>query len=100
MCGKFCWGTILRGKQLLSKHSSRRLLEEVHSQYSFSRAQCFEWFQLFRSGDFDIRDQQRPGQVKKFGDEELEFLLDQDLSQMLEEHAQSLGVAHQAVSKR
>ena len=36
----------------------------------------FNW--LFKSGGFGLEDEERPGQPKKFEDEELEALLDED----------------------
>ena len=54
----------------------------------------------FKSGDFDIRDKERPGKIKKFEDEELETLLDQDSSQTQEQLEASLGVTQQAISHR
>lgn len=41
---------------------------------------CQRWFACLKSGEFDIEDKERPGQVKKFQDDELEALLDQDPS--------------------
>ena len=79
---------------------SHRLLQEIYGEYSLSKTQCFEWFQRFKSGDFDINDKERPGQPKKFEDKELENLLDQDSCQTQEELALSLGVTQQAISKR
>lgn len=49
---------------------SHRLLVEVYSEHSLSKRQCTNWFARFRSGDFEITDKQRPGQPKKFQDEE------------------------------
>ena len=79
---------------------SHRLLVELYGEHSLSKTQCFEWFQRFQSGDFDVKDKDHPGQVKKFEDEELEALLDQDSCQTQEELAKSLGVTQQAISKR
>lgn len=79
---------------------SHRLMEELYGKHSMSKTQCFEWFTRFKSGDFDIKDKERPGQEKKFEDEELETLLDEDSSQTQGELADSLGVTQQAISHR
>lgn len=58
------------------------------------------WFRRFKSGDFDVRDKERPGQKRKFKDEELEKLLDEDPYRTQEELATALNVSQQAVSRR
>ena len=47
-----------------------------------------------------MEDEERPGQPKKFEDEELEALLDEDCCQAQEELAESLRVTQAAISKR
>ena len=79
---------------------SHRLLLEVYGDDALAKTQCFEWFQRFKSGDFDIKDKERPGQPKKFENEELKTLLDEDSCQTQDELAKSLGVTQQAISKR
>ena len=59
-----------------------------------------KWFARFKSGDFGLQDEERPGQPKKFEDEELEALLDEDCCQTQEELAESLEVTQAAISKR
>ena len=46
-----------------------------------------------------MEDEERPGQPKKFEDEELEALLGEDCCQTQEELAESLGVTQAAISK-
>ena len=80
---------------------AHRLLVECYGeQHALSERQCLEWFRRFKSGDFDIRDKERPGQKRKFKDEELEKLLDENPSQTQEELATALNVSQQAVSRR
>ena len=57
---------------------SHRLLVELYGKHALAKTHFFEWFQRFKSGDFDIKDKERPGQSKKFEDEELEALLDKE----------------------
>ena len=47
-----------------------------------------------------MEDDERPGQPKKFEDEEQEALLDDDCCQSQEELAESLGITPAAISKR
>ena len=42
---------------------------------------CKKWFQRFRNGDFDLSVRERPGQTKKFEDNELEQLLEENPTQ-------------------
>ena len=59
---------------------------------------CREWFQRFKSGDFDGEDRHGGGKEKIFKDFELEVLLAEDSCQTQEELAESLGVTQQAFS--
>lgn len=79
---------------------SHRLLVETYGEHALSKTQCFEWFQRFKSGGFDVRDKERPGQPKKFEDKELEALLHEDSCQTLQELAASLLVEESTVSRR
>lgn len=83
-----------------SAAESHRLLSDTYGDYTPSIKTCEYWFRRFKSGDFDTIDKDRPGQVKKFEDEELEALLAEDSCQTQEELAASLGVTRAAISKR
>ena len=61
---------------------------------------CKKWFQRFRNVDFDLSDRERPGQPKKFEDEELEQLLEENPTQTEKELAHALGVTHRSISHR
>lgn len=79
---------------------AHRLLVDCYGDHALSERQCLEWHRRFKSGDFDVRDKERPGQKRKFKDEELEKLLDEDPCRTQEELANSLNVSQQAVSRR
>ena len=79
---------------------SHRILVEVYGEHALAERTCQKWFARFKSGDFGLEDEERPGQPKKFEDEELEALLDEDCCQTEEELAESLGVTQAAISKR
>jgi len=79
---------------------SLRLLVETYGENALSKTQCCEWFSRFKNDDYDIKDKERTGQPKRFVDEELEALLDQDSSQTQEKLAESLEVDCSAVAKR
>ena len=73
---------------------------EVYGEHALAERTCQKWFARFKSGDFGLEDEERPGQPKEFEDEELEALLDEDCCQTQEELAESLGVTQAAISKR
>ena len=77
-----------------------RILVEVYGDHALAERTCQKWFARFKRGNFDLEDEERPGQAKKFEDEELDPLLDQDSCQTQEELAKTLGVTHQAISRR
>ena len=68
---------------------SHRILVEVYGEHALAERTCQKWFARFKSGDFALEDEARPGQPKKFEDEELEALLDEDCCQTQEELAES-----------
>lgn len=76
------------------------MIVKTYGEASISERTCREWFQRFKSGDFGVEDKERPGQVKKFEDAQLETLLNEDSSQTQQELADSLGVTQQAISHR
>lgn len=79
---------------------SHRILVEVYGDHALSERTCQRWFGRFKSGNFDLEDEERAGRPTIFEDEELEALLDQDPSQTQEELGKTLGVTQQAISHR
>ena len=79
---------------------SHRILVEVYGEHALAERTCQKWFTRFKSGDFGLEDEERPGQPNKFKDEELEALPDEDCCQTQEELAESLRVTQAAISKR
>ena len=73
---------------------------EVYGEHALAERTCQRWFAPFKSGDFGLEDEECPGQPKKFKDEELGALLDEDCCQTQEKLAESLGVTQAAISKR
>ena len=79
---------------------SHRILVEDYGENALAERTYQKWFARFKSGDFGLEDEERPGQPQRFEDEELEALLDEDCFQIQEELAESLGVTQAAISKR
>ena len=77
-----------------------RILAEVYGEHALAEQTCQKWFSRFKSGNFKLEDKKRLGQPKKFEDEELESLLDEDPCQTLQDLAESLEVNFSTVSKR
>ena len=59
-----------------------------------------DWFRRFKSGDFDRKDEEFPGQPKKLEDEDLKALLDKDHLQIFKQLSDTFNVTEMAVSKR
>ena len=38
---------------------SHRMLVEAYGERALFKTQCFEWFKKFKSGDFDVRNEER-----------------------------------------
>ena len=79
---------------------SHRMLVEAYGEHALGKSQCFEWFKQFRSGNFDVRNEERGRPPKKFQDSELQALLDEDDAQTQQQLADQLNVTREAVSIR
>ena len=79
---------------------SHRMLVEAYGEHALGKSQCFEWFKKFRSGNFDVRNEERGRPPKKFQDSELQTLLDEDDAQTQQQLADQLNVTRVAVSIR
>jgi [histone H3]-lysine36 N-dimethyltransferase SETMAR len=64
---------------------------------SVGHVTCSHWFQKFRSGDTDLKDDPRPGREPTVNDEQLRNLLEIDKRQTTRELAEKLGCSHTAV---
>jgi len=38
---------------------SHQMLVEAYGEHALGKSQCFEWFEKFKSGDFDVRNEER-----------------------------------------
>jgi len=54
------------------------MLVEAYSDHALGKSQRYEWFKRFKSGNFDVQDEERERPPKKFEDHELHALLDED----------------------
>jgi len=74
------------------------MLVEAYGEHTLDKAQYFEWFKKFKSGDFDMRIEECEKPSKKFEDSELQTLLDEDDAQTQQQLADQLNVTREAVS--
>lgn len=79
---------------------SHQMLMEAYGGHALSQRMCYEWFRKFKSGDFDVRNEERGKPSKKFEDVELQALLDADNGQTQQQLAEQLNVSQQTVSNR
>ena len=54
------------------------MLSSTYGEAAISEKTCRDWFQHFKSGDFDVEDRNGGGKEKIFEDSELEALLAED----------------------
>ena len=76
------------------------MLVETYGEHAPVIRTCETWFRQFKSGDFDLTDNEHPGAAKKFEDEELQALLDEDPTQSQQQLAQTLNVTRGAIFQR
>ena len=79
---------------------SHRILVKVYGEHALSETTCRDWFQHFKSGDFDLTKKDRGKPPKKFEGAELQALLDEDSTQTLKQLAKALGVDQGTISRR
>ena len=79
---------------------AHRTLSSTFGKAALCERTCLEWFQRFKSGDFDVEDRHGGGKEKIIKDTELEALLVEDSCQAQEELAEPLRMTQKAISKR
>jgi len=73
------------------------LLVETYGEHAPVIRTCETWFHQFKSRDFDLTVNEHPGAAKKFENEELQVLLDEDPTQSQQKLAQTLNVTRGAI---
>ena len=76
------------------------LLVETYGEHAAVIRTCNTWFRQFKSGDFNLTDNEHPGAAKKFEDEESPALLDEDPTQSQQQLAQTLNLTRGAICQR
>ena len=80
----FCFNLKKTATEAHQMHSS------TNSEAALSERTCREWFQRFKSSDFDVEDRHGGGKEKIFEDTKLDALRSEDSCQMQEELSGSL----------
>ena len=86
-----------QGKKAVEVH---QLLVETYGEHAPVIRTCETWFRQFISGDFDLTDNEHLGAAKKFEDEELQALLDEEPTQSQQQLAQTLNVTRGTIYHR
>ena len=76
------------------------MLVETYGDHAPVIRTCETWFRQFKSGDFGLTDIEHHGAVKKFEDEKLQALLDEDPTKSQQQLAQTLNVTRGAICQR
>ena len=79
---------------------SYRILVEVYGELALAELTYQKRFARFKSVNFDLENEERPGPPPKFENEELEARLDEYPSQTQEELAKTLEVTQPAICHR
>ena len=58
---------------------SHRMLVEAYGEHALGKTQSFEWFKKFRSGNLDVRNEDRGKPTKKFEDWDQKGVIDYEL---------------------
>lgn len=77
--------------------TAHQMLVDAYGNHALSEKNCREWFQRFKTGDFDVEDKAHRIPSKKFEDEELQVLLDENYAQTQEQLADKLNVTQQTI---
>ena len=76
----------------MKKSTAHRILVNTYGDFAPTETVCRDWFRQFKGGDYDIHDKHRSGQPKKFNDEQLDTLLNENPAQTLKELSEQLEI--------
>ena len=79
---------------------AHEMIAEVYGQDIITVRACQKWFKRFKEGDLDLDNKDRGKPPKRFKDEELQALLDEDDTQTQQQLADALDVGRSTISIR
>ena len=79
---------------------SCEILVEAYGHNAPSESICKQWFRKFKNHNFDLSDKEHEGAQKRFEDEDLEAIFDEDPCQSETQLAEALNVIQQCILKR
>ncbi|KMQ88586.1 mariner mos1 transposase [Lasius niger] len=77
-----------------------RIICETYGEGVLAENSCRNWFQRFKSGDFNMNDKPRSGRPQEVQDDDLELLLTEDPSLSAVDLAKVLNVNQSTVNRR
>jgi len=79
---------------------SFRMIVDANGHNAPSESICRQWFRRFKNHNFDLEDKECKGAPKRFEDEDLEAILNEDPCQSETQLAEALNVTQQCILKR
>ncbi|GFY18015.1 mariner Mos1 transposase [Trichonephila clavipes] len=83
-----------KGKNASQAHKK---LCAVYGAEALKERQCQNWFAKFRSGDFSLKDEKRPGRPVEIEDDLIKAIIDLDRHSTTREIAEKLHVSHTCI---
>ena len=65
---------------------------DIHGEKSLTERQCQNWFDRFRSRDFDLKDALRYGRPTEVDDEKIKTMIENNRCSMTREIAKKLNI--------
>ncbi|XP_036359491.1 histone-lysine N-methyltransferase SETMAR-like [Octopus sinensis] len=76
-----------------------RNINAIYGDRTLSVSQCQRWFQRFRTGNYSLEDDIRPGRSVKLDDEALQALVEENPHLSVQKLAEKLGFGHSTIHR-
>ena len=73
---------------------ARKKLYDVYNEKSLTERQCQNWFALFRSGDFDLKDVPRSRRPTEVDDDKIKGRIENNWRGTTREIVENLNISH------
>ena len=78
---------------------ARKKLYDVYGKKTLTERQCQNWFVLFRSGDFGLKDAPRSRHPTEVDDDKIKAMIENNRRRMTREIAEKLNISHICVER-